>query len=67
MFSAEFSEWSECSGNCEDEDGTHSRVNLSTGDIETEPCNRIRCRKYLFCSCFFLNKTIHAGTRIDYT
>jgi len=39
----EFSEWSECSGNCEDEDGTHSRVNLSTGDIETEPCNRIRC------------------------
>ena len=46
MVSAEFSEWSECSGNCEHEDGTHSRVNLSTGDIETQPCNRIRCRKY---------------------
>ena len=46
LYSAEFSEWSECSGNCEDEDGIHSRINLSTGEIETEACNRIRCRKY---------------------
>ena len=62
VFSAEFSEWSECSGNCEDEDGTHSRVNLSTGDIVTEPCNRIRCRKYFIIQFRFEYYTFNLAT-----